>query len=167
MDVKKKETGTLTHTDCHNTTDDNAGCGVVASNASPSYGAPYNAVGGGVYAMEWRSAGIRVWSWDRTALPTDIQAVLQDNGTTSTPDPSTWSEPMADFPNTHCDIDSHFANQSIIADIDFCGGWAASSYYYDTIGSCPGTCYDYVADGDFSNAVWEWGGWWVYQAGSS
>lgn len=165
MDVKRKETGHVVQTDCHNTTNYNAGCGVIAAEQNATYGEPWNAAGGGVYAMELRSAGIRVWSWLRDALPTDISSVLASNGTsTIVPDPSTWSEPLADFPNTNCDMEKHFVNQSIIANIDFCGGWAADEFYYTTLGKCPWTCEQYVANGDFSTAVWEWGGWWVYQA---
>lgn len=68
-----------------------------------------NSQGGAVYAMELRSAGIRVWLFERNEIPADITA--------GTPAPSTWSEPVADFPSTHCDIGSHFGNLSIIANI--------------------------------------------------
>lgn len=162
---KRKMDATSTQADCHNTTNSNSGCGALSDGNVATYGEPYNAVGGGVYAMEWRSAGIRVWSWLRDELPDDIQDVLDSNGTsTTTPDPSGWDTAFADFPDTHCDIDTHFKNQSIIADIDFCGGWAAADQFYTDVASCPGDCYSYVATGNFTNAVWEWGGWWVYQA---
>ena len=59
MNVKRKETGTVIEKNCWNGTDDNAGCGV--QGAQDSFGEAFNANGGGIYAVEWRDAGIRVW----------------------------------------------------------------------------------------------------------
>jgi len=39
-----------------------------------SYGDGFNALGGGVYAMDWRATGIRVWSFARGSIPHDILA---------------------------------------------------------------------------------------------
>lgn len=102
MDRKRKQTGETLTTNCWNATDDNAGCGVRGPVAS--YGQEFNANGGGVYATELRSDGIRVWFFPRSNIPSDIT-----NG--SSPDPSTWGEALADFPKTDCDIGSHFTNQ--------------------------------------------------------
>lgn len=156
MDVKRKETGTALGTNCYNGTDDNAGCAVQASPAS--FGSAYNANGGGVMAMELRSAGIRMWQFVSGSIPADI--------TSQTPDPSTWGEALADFPKTDCDISSHFNNQSIIVDIDLCGTWAGVTSIYSGEDSCPGTCTDYVAQNPsaFDNAYWEFGNFTVYQA---
>lgn len=33
-----------------------------------------NAIGGGVYAMDWRSAGIRIWFFPHSSVPADIKA---------------------------------------------------------------------------------------------
>ena len=74
--------------------------------ATSSYGSAYNTNGGGIMAMEWRDAGIRMWQFDRDSIPTDI--------TDQNPDPSSWGTASADFPNTDCSISSHFKNQSII-----------------------------------------------------
>lgn len=108
MKSKREMTGTSLTTNCYNGTDGNAGCGVKGPDAS--YGEEFNANGGGVYAMELRSEGIRVWFFARNSIPSDIT-----NGTS--PNPSTWPEALADFPSTHCDIGSHFKNQSIITNI--------------------------------------------------
>jgi len=114
MNVKRKETGKSLTTNCLNSTDDNAGCGV--NSGSNTYGSDFNSGGGAVLAMELRAAGIRMWQFGRSEVPADI--------TSGNPDPSTWSEATADFPSTNCDIGTHFANQSIIANIDLCGQWA-------------------------------------------
>lgn len=126
MDVKRKETGTQLYKTCSNTTNDNAGCGVKGEPAS--YGSAFNALGGGVMAMELRLAGIRIWQFVRDSIPSDITA--------GTPDPSTWGEAAADFPSTDCDVSSHFKNQSIIANIDLCGTWAGTTSVYTGEDDC-------------------------------
>jgi hypothetical protein len=120
MGVKRKESGSVLTSDCVNTTDSNAGCGVNAG--SNTFGSTFNVNGGGVAAMELRNEGIRVWQFPRSAIPTDISS--------GSPDPSNWGEATADFPNTNCDIGSHFRNQSIIANIDLCGSWAGDPKVY-------------------------------------
>lgn len=175
MDVKRKETGKAIHSSCVNSTNANAGCGVHGH--SESYGAGFNAAGGGVMAMELRSAGIRIWQFGRGAIPSDISS--------GSPDPSTWSEAAADFPNTDCDIDSHFKNQSIVVNIDLCGDWAGEQKLYDidcrssfrssqdsfilTRKKGPGTCTDFVANNAtaFKDAYWEFNHFTVYQASST
>lgn len=51
----------------------NEGCAIV-SDKSASFGAPFNAQGGGVVATVWDEDGIRAYSWPRQSLPSDIAA---------------------------------------------------------------------------------------------
>lgn len=157
--VARRETGKVLSADCLNSTDDNAGCGVRGSPAT--YGAALNANGGGVYAMELRAAGIRVWFFGRNEIPSDLVY-----GNDSAPDPSRWGEALADFPSTDCDIGTHFRNQSIIANIDLCGSWAGETSVYSTQDACPGTCESFVTSNNtaFETAYWEWAGFRVYAA---
>jgi hypothetical protein len=161
MNVKRKETGTVLKKNCWNETNDNDGCGV--QGADNTVGEAFNEIGGGVYAMEWRDEGIRIWFFERDNIPSDIPT---DVTNTSAPDPSGWGEALADFPNTHCDISSHFKNQSIIANIDLCGTWAGQTSVYSTEGACPGTCEEFVTNNAtaFETAYWEWKSWRVYTA---
>ncbi|KAK4505601.1 hypothetical protein PRZ48_003564 [Zasmidium cellare] len=161
MNVKRKQTGDTLTKNCYNGTDSNAGCGVQGE--PDTYGQALNQNGGGIYAMEWRSQGIRVWFFPRDDIPSDIPT---DVSNTTAPDPSTWPTPLADFPNTDCDISSHFKNQSIIANIDLCGTWAGSTSVYSDQDQCPGTCSDFVATNNtaFETAYWEWASWRVYTA---
>lgn len=162
MSDKRKETGKVLTTNCLNSTDSNAGCGVQGTDAS--FGADFNAAGGGVYAMELRAAGIRVWYWLRSAIPSDITSAETDSSVV--PDPSSWGTPLADFPSTDCDIGSHFTNQSIIANIDVCGDWAGTTSVYTTEWNCPVNC-TYLAAYEpsaFDEAYWEWNYFKVYQA---
>ncbi|KAJ2970491.1 hypothetical protein NUW58_g9679 [Xylaria curta] len=151
--VKRIMSGSSLNTNCYNGTDDNAGCGV--SGPTNSFGADYNNLQGGIVAMEWRDEGIRVWQFGRDLVPADITA--------KQPDPSSWGQAAADFPNTGCNIASHFRNQSIIANIDLCGQYAGGVYAQS---GCPSNCTDYVANNPnaFQNAFWEFGAFEVYQA---
>lgn len=158
MSVKRKESGSSLTSDCYNGTNSNAGCGVQASPAT--FGPAFNSNGGGIYATELRSAGIRTWFFPRSQIPSDI--------TSESPDPSTWGEALADFPSTDCDISSHFRNQSIIANIDICGQFAGAAEVFNTLGGCPGTCVDYVTKQPgsvYDNAYWEFASFKVYTAG--
>ncbi|KAF2156536.1 glycoside hydrolase family 16 protein, partial [Myriangium duriaei CBS 260.36] len=160
----RKQTGSQLTTDCLNSTDGNAGCGVLGS--ADTYGPVFNANGGGIYAMELRSAGIRVWFFARSAIPSDLSE-LATKASSLTPDPTQWGEALADFPSTHCDIGTHFRNQSIVANIDLCGDWAGQSAVYSSEDKCPGlTCESYAAvnASAFEEAYWQWNGWWVFGA---
>lgn len=119
MDHKRKQTGTTLYKNCYWDANDESGCGVKGNDST--FGADYNSNGGGVTAVEWRSEGIRVWQFARGSIPDDIS--------NNSPDPSTWGTATADFPDTGCDIDTHFKNQSIIINIALCGDWAGGSSY--------------------------------------
>jgi hypothetical protein len=153
MGVKRKETATQVKTNCDADKDDNAGCGVKAGDSS--FGQQLNNAGGSIMALEWRSAGIRMWQFPRDSPPADINA--------QQPVPDSWGTATADFPSTDCNIGSHFKNQSIILNIDLCGdlvygSWAGSG--------CSSNCTDLVANQpeSFTNAFWEVGKFWVYQS---
>lgn len=120
-----------------------------------------------IYALELRDAGIRAWFFTRDSIPSDIPTSNSTSSpNTGTPDPSTWPTALADFPNTDCDISSHFRNQSIVANIALCGDLGAQPQFYTKQSHCPGTCSDFVArnPGNFTQAYWEFGAFWVYQA---
>ncbi|KAK7414686.1 hypothetical protein QQX98_006454 [Neonectria punicea] len=153
MNVRRKETGKALKKNCNHEKNSNAGCGVEADD--DSYGTSFNSDGGGVMAMEWRDAGIRMWQWARSSIPSDI--------TNQTPDPSTWGTALADFPSTNCDIGSHFKNNSIVANIDLCGDLVYA--LWDDSG-CSSNCTDWVANNpdEFTNAYWEFGAFHVYQS---
>lgn len=159
MKDKRKETGTVLETNCYDGSDDNAGCGV--KGPVDTFGESFNENGGGIYAMELRDAGIRIWFFNRDSIPGDLAS-----GNDSSPDPTGWGTALADFPSTDCDISSHFTNQSIIANIDLCGSWAGATSIYTTEDACPDTCETYVATGTsvFDVAYWEWASWRVYTA---
>lgn len=132
------------------------GCGV--QGPERSFGEQFNAQGGGVYALEVRPEGIRIWMFGRDALPEDVKAK-------TSPDPKSWGTPLADFPNTECDVTSHFRDMSIVVNIALCGDWAGQQGVFGAGQKCAGSCEDFVRDGEgrFDEAYWELGGFWVFQ----
>ncbi|KAL3427938.1 putative endo-1,3(4)-beta-glucanase [Phlyctema vagabunda] len=139
--------GTVTLTSNCNQDNGNTGCGVSTSNTN-SYGDGFNAVGGGVYAMQWASDGIYVWFWQRGQIPADI--------TSGNPQTSNWGTPLATFYGSGCNFDNAFKNNNIVFDTTFCGGWAGSVWSSGSCASYATTCNDYVAynPGAFQNAYW-------------
>ncbi|KAM5374913.1 hypothetical protein ACJZ2D_006257 [Fusarium nematophilum] len=153
MDVRRKATGETLQKNCDHEKNDNAGCGVQSE--TDGYGAGFNGNGGGIMAMEWRGEGIRMWQFGRDEIPSDIEG--------KNPNPSSWGTALADFPNTDCNIGSHFKNNSIVVNIDLCGDLVYSAW--DDSG-CSGNCTDLVANNPeaFTNAYWEFGSFEVYQS---
>jgi hypothetical protein len=158
------QTGIFTNANCDKDANDNSGCGSVSNNtATPNnYGKGLSDNGGGVYLTEWTSAYVRVWFFPRQNIPASI--------TRGSPDISEFGLPMANFQGS-CDIDSHFANNSIIINTDFCGAWAG--FAYSSFPDCPLTngsngydsCVDYVGNNPqmFVDAYWEINSIKVYQ----
>lgn len=158
MDVRRNMTGSAEKTDCNVAAynNSNAGCGVSGNKAS--YGEDFNKQGGGVMAVEWRAAGIRMWQFARGNIPSDI--------TNKAPKPETWGVALSDFPSTSCDIGSHFKNNSIVANIDLCGDLLNGDKGAYATSGCPLTCEQLVAERPeaFDNAYWKFGDFLVYQA---
>ncbi|KAK4580089.1 hypothetical protein LTR86_000291 [Recurvomyces mirabilis] len=145
------QTGTLLTDDC-SAANGFTGCGVSATKPD-NIGYEFSANRGGVYAMEWNSAAIKIWFFPRNAIPAGIAA--------GTPDPTTFGVPMANFQGS-CDIDAHFMNHKLVFDIDFCGSYAGGTWQEQ---SCPSldpangwqSCNDYVAGNPqaFTEAYWQ------------
>ena len=132
-------TGHLDTPDCdvnNATQGKNMGCGI--RNPSPtSFGAPFNAQGGGVVATEVTSQAISIWFWPRGSVPASLQ--------NASPDPSQWGKPVARYAGD-CDIDAHFKDLQIVFDTTLCGDWAGQTW--SKSGECAAkapTCEAFVA----------------------
>ncbi|KZT63752.1 glycoside hydrolase family 16 protein [Daedalea quercina L-15889] len=137
-------TGHILGTECTSSADADSGCAYQQDDTT-SFGAGFNAAGGGVYAHLWNSDGITVWFFSRDSIPSDI--------TSQNPDPTTWGTAAAIFPSTGCDISSHFYDHAIVLDTTICGDWAGPAY---SASGCPGTCEDAVANStNFVDAQWK------------
>ncbi|KIJ67434.1 glycoside hydrolase family 16 protein [Hydnomerulius pinastri MD-312] len=144
--------GTTVGTDCDSSANGNAGCGIQLTEDDNSFGPGFNNIGGGWYAMERTTDYISVWFWERG----DASAPSDATSGASTIDTSNWGTPAAYFPNTDCDLATHFDANNIIINLTFCGDWAGNSAVYAASG-CPSTCVDYVNENPtaFTNAYFE------------
>ena len=79
-----------------------------------SYGAGFNANGGGVYATEWTSQSINIYFFPRASIPGDISS--------GNPDPSTWGTALASF-SGGVNMDSFFKDQQIVRVLNFLEMW--------------------------------------------
>jgi hypothetical protein len=125
----------------------NNGCSQSTTNAQ-GYGSGFNAIGGGVYALDWTSSAISIYFFPRYAIPADI--------TSGQPNPSSWGAPQAKFSGNGCNIDKHFKNHNIVFDTTFCGDWAGNVWGSSSCASKAATCTDFVANnpGAFVDAYW-------------
>ncbi|KAI0341217.1 endo-beta-glucanase [Trametopsis cervina] len=150
MPASRTMTGQATVNNCDVNTDGNSGCGVSAPSAN-SYGPSFNSGGGGFYAMERTTSFIKVWFWPRSgSVPNDLKSGASSINTDN------WGTPTAYFPNTSCDINSHFDANNIIINLTLCGDWAGQSSVFNGAG-CSGSCVDLVNNnpGAFVNAYWQ------------
>ncbi|TVY25906.1 Endo-1,3(4)-beta-glucanase [Lachnellula hyalina] len=138
------------------------GCGM-STNDTSNYGTGFNAAGGGVYAMEWTSQAIKVFFFPRAAgIPSDI--------TSGSPNPTSWSSPIAAFSGSGCNIDQHFMNHNLIFDTTFCGQWAGKVWSQNTkCSALAPTCDAYVAanPAKFASSYWLINSVKVYQASAA
>lgn len=112
--------GTLVaQTNCAAYATGNQGCGMRADSLK-SFGAPFNANGGGVYAMVWDTTGVAVYFWEPGAEPKDLVQ--------GTPVPAMWDPPMARWPAASCDPFKFFKGHSVIFDTTLCGDWAGGAW---------------------------------------
>lgn len=142
----------------------NAGCQI--SNSDPaSFGTAFNKAGGGVYAVEWSNAGISIWFFGRgnTQIPTDLATALSSSpSTTTTPNtntlkPESWPTPQAHFSSSSCDIEEHFAAQTIVINTSLCGDWAGKAWDQSPVCKAKAqTCEEFVAKNPaaFEDAWW-------------
>jgi hypothetical protein len=82
------------------------GCGAFNNNGN-GWGSNFNAVGGGVYAMEWTAGAISVWFFQAGQVPGDIS-----NGV---PSPSGWGTPVIRW--TGCNFGSLMDNMNIVSSL--------------------------------------------------
>ncbi|MCJ1376361.1 hypothetical protein MMC20_007603 [Loxospora ochrophaea] len=138
----------------------NAGCQVMApTSATNTFGSGFNSAGGGIYATEFTSRFIRIWFFPRSQIPADLLLSSPTTTTTTSPDPSTWGPPLAQFSGPQCDMASRFQNLQIVIDTTFCGAWAGSVWGSGGCAASTGyaTCQDYVANRPeaFGESFWE------------
>ncbi|KAG9240915.1 mixed-linked glucanase [Calycina marina] len=127
------------------------GCGFGHA-ATGTYGTPFNAAGGGIYAMEWTITDIKVYYFPRKTIPADAL--------TDSPDPASWPTPISWFHDDGgCDVPAHFTAHRLVMNINFCGDFAGNADVF-AAGSCgkeAATCQEYVANNPkaFEGVYWQ------------
>ncbi|KAK4128207.1 glycoside hydrolase family 16 protein [Parathielavia appendiculata] len=153
----------------------NEGCTQHNPGVSNNYGAGFNAAGGGVYALEWTDASIKVWFFSRgSPLATQLSSTTTNNNNSPpSPNPSTFGTPLAAFVGSpsSCPLAKHFANHNLVLNTAFCGDWAGRVWAADqTCAALAARCEDFVGAHPeaFTQAYWLVNTIRVYQvAGSS
>ncbi|KAK1593360.1 concanavalin A-like lectin/glucanase domain-containing protein, partial [Colletotrichum navitas] len=113
----------------------NEGCAANATSADP-----WGSADGGIYAVEWTDEYIKFFAWTHDAAPKDIGS--------DSPDTSSWGTPSMLISNDKCNIESHFSDQRLVINIDFCGTLAGNEFIWkDQCATSTGhaVCSSYVA----------------------
>ncbi|GAB1519138.1 hypothetical protein RhiTH_002204 [Rhizoctonia solani] len=135
-------TGNLVSDDCSHDYG-GMGCGLINDSVA-SFGAPFNAVGGGVFATRWDDDGVWGWFFHRSTIPRDI--------TNNTPNPKNWGKPTVLLSPESCDPKKYFWDHVIVFDITLCGDLGGPTY---ATSGCPGTCAEQVMSPSvYNNASW-------------
>lgn len=141
----------------------NQGCQVMDAAPSTSFGAGFNAAGGGVFVTEWTAAVINIWFFTAAApLPASLTA--------ANPSTAALGLPAASFTDATCDFASHFSDLQIVLDTTLCGDWAGADAVWSVQGCAAetgvATCQDFVANHpeSFQEAFWGIRGLAVYEA---
>mmetsp|Transcript_36997 Transcript_36997/g.87908 ORF Transcript_36997/g.87908 Transcript_36997/m.87908 type:complete len:420 (+) Transcript_36997:223-1482(+) len=126
----------------------NQGCSVDAGDGT--MGAGFNAAGGGVWAMVWSSAEIRVHFFPRGSVPSDLAE--------SRPTPSAWGLPVARFAfGRECE-GYQLGPMKLVVSLTFCGDWAGTVWGAGGCASKAGnhTCEEFVRENPsaFREAYW-------------
>jgi len=127
--------------------DKNAGC-LISDSDKATYGKGFNQNGGGVYATEWTSNGIKIWFFPRSAIPANIAS--------ANPEPSeAWGAPRAAFTGDF-KIDDHFKDLNIVFDTTLCGDWAGKIWADSSCAALAPTCEEFVNKNPsaFREAYW-------------
>ncbi|KIY71080.1 glycoside hydrolase family 16 protein [Cylindrobasidium torrendii FP15055 ss-10] len=140
--------------DC-DATIDTAACGF-NMNSKTTYGQPFNAAGGGTYAVSITDAGISFYFWQQGSVPADVYS--------KTPTPSGWGDADVTIGANDCNIGNNFKNLRLVINTNlggsFAGGvWAATGNGQDqTCADQTGfsNAYDYVSQvgSAFADAKW-------------
>lgn len=94
---------------------DSQGCGV-RSKSKVSYGPAFNKKGGGVYALQWSSTGIKIYFWSRNSIPSDVRS--------GKPKPSSkWGNPHFLVAGSSCNPFKKFSDLMLVINTNLCGTW--------------------------------------------
>jgi hypothetical protein len=142
----------------------NQGC-VLASTDNGTIGEPMNAIGGGVYVLEWDPVNgyIKSWVFKNGEIPKNLQEAMsttsdESSGSSSSsgsgkvdsqvvvPEPQSWPTPYAYFAigdGSGCSED-HFQDMRLVFNLAFCGAVAGNRFFKD----CPALSQEFNVSSD-------------------
>ncbi|KAF8217767.1 concanavalin A-like lectin/glucanase domain-containing protein [Mycena galopus ATCC 62051] len=151
-------------TNCDATVDP-AGCGFTDKKAT-TFGPGFNAAGGGVFALEFDTSGIKTWFWQTGSVPSDV--------TSKAPNPSTWGSPRMSVPTSSCSPTTYFSDLMMVVDTNLGGTFTEGVWDTNGAGGQATSCKsqtgadsaaDYVLShgSEFGDAAqWKINGFYIY-----
>ncbi|KAH7401145.1 concanavalin A-like lectin/glucanase domain-containing protein [Phaeosphaeria sp. MPI-PUGE-AT-0046c] len=135
-----------------------SGCAINDARTT-SFGHAFNAIGGGVYALEWTTSKISVWFW-----PRGTYTAAEFHPFHPHPRPGEWGPAVAVYEGREgggrvgCDIEAAFRKQRIVINTTFCGAWAGGTWESSGCRERTGfgSCEEYVRmrPGEMGDAWW-------------
>ncbi|KAF7334272.1 hypothetical protein MSAN_02388800 [Mycena sanguinolenta] len=117
-------------TDC-DATQFPAGCGFSDKTAT-TFGPGFNKAGGGVFALQFDTTGIKMWFFQTGSVPSDITALA--------PNPSTWGSPRMSVPTSSCSPTTYFSDLMMIVDTNLGGSFTEGVWGTDGAGGQAKSC---------------------------
>jgi hypothetical protein len=110
---------------------DTAACGF-SDKSTSTFGPGFNAAGGGVFALEFGTAGISMWFFQTGKVPSDI--------TSGAPAPSTWGSPRMSVPAATCSPTTYFSDLMLVVDTNLAGVFTESVWASEGAGGQSKSC---------------------------
>ncbi|KAJ7089269.1 glycoside hydrolase family 16 protein [Mycena belliarum] len=110
---------------------DTAGCGF-SDESTASFGPDFNKAGGGVFALQFDTTGVKTWFFQAGKVPSDIKSFA--------PNPSTWGAPRMDVPSLSCDPTTYFRDLMMVVDTNLAGTFTEGVWAVDGAGGQGTSC---------------------------
>ncbi|KAJ6571830.1 hypothetical protein B0H19DRAFT_1064860 [Mycena capillaripes] len=110
---------------------DTAGCGFT-DHQTTTFGPGFNAAGGGVFALQFDTTGIKTWFFPPSGVPSDI--------TSSAPNPSSWGAPRMSVPTSSCSPTTFFTDLMMVIDTNLGGSFTEGVWGVDGAGGQATSC---------------------------
>ncbi|KAJ7698656.1 hypothetical protein B0H17DRAFT_1006638 [Mycena rosella] len=108
-----------------------AGCGFTDDSAS-TFGPGFNNAGGGVFALQFDTTGIKTWFFQAGKVPSDISSLA--------PNPSTWGTPRMSVPTSSCSPTTYFSDLMMVVDTNLAGTFTEGVWGVDGAGGQSTSC---------------------------
>ncbi|KAJ7154734.1 glycoside hydrolase family 16 protein [Mycena filopes] len=108
-----------------------AACGFSDKSAA-TFGPGFNAAGGGVYALQFDTSGIKMWFFQAGKVPSDISS--------KDPNPANWGSPRMAVPTSSCSPTTYFQDLMMVVDTNLGGSFTEGVWAVDGAGGQSKSC---------------------------